>query len=261
MVIFCTNCCTCCSGAWIEAPQGSVKCDMQRHNLLAMHTFGHAYAENTLSSRRGSCKLFSECHFSQNRFLPLGLQDKHLDAGGVIDTVRHLTVPSPLLPISWLEGCGVLSFALRCRDIAWRLQHCFLFVQLSLTLQILLKAKILHCFFPSESLILKKKIAFFLLKCLWCRFLITWSRVQTIERPIQIQCTLTGSEVTKMTLWTKRTLNNHDQFLFFYLVGAVLRKNPRSISFRGRNVPTFFFFLLICLWQSAGVQQALSRLR
>lgn len=54
MAIFCANCQsvgrrTCCSGAWIDVPRGSVKCGIQRHNLLAMLTFGHAYAENTLA--------------------------------------------------------------------------------------------------------------------------------------------------------------------------------------------------------------------
>lgn len=67
-----------------------------------MHTFGHAYAENTSAylQEEALAGYFPNAAFPKNRFLPLGLQNEPLNAGGGVDTVRHLTVPPPLLRVS-----------------------------------------------------------------------------------------------------------------------------------------------------------------
>lgn len=126
----------------------------------------------SISLRRDSCKLFSECHFSQNRFLPLGLQNKHLNAGGVINTMRHLTVPSSYY------GCPDWRAAAFCLSPCV-VGNCVMFAALFPVCTTIIDCAALieseNCalpFFPSESLILKE-IAFFLLKFLWCRYLIT----------------------------------------------------------------------------------------
>lgn len=244
MVIFCTNCCTCCSGAWIEALQGSVKCDMQRHNLLAMLTFGHAYAENTLAYLQEGAL----ASYFPNATFPK------------IDSCRSVYRINTSTQAASSTQWDILRFRpLYYGSPDWRAAAplCTTIIDFA----DLIKSKNFALLFSIWKPNFGKKIAFFLFECLWCRFLITWSRVQTIKRPIQIQCILTGSEVTKMTLWTKRTLNNHDQFLFFILLAQCWEEIQGAFHFWGRNVSMFFFFLLICLWQSAGVQQALSRLR